>query len=119
MLLPLLLAGCGGAIPAARPASGYAPAPAAASSAQPANLAAIRGRDAAHLIARFGKPHLDLAEGRGRKLQFAGPICVLDAYLYPPASGRGAAVVTWIDARQRDGSAIDQASCVAALTRRR
>jgi hypothetical protein len=119
-LLPVLLAGCGGTIPAARPA-GYAAVPAAPppAPAQPGNLATVRGQDAAHLIARFGQPHLDMAEGRGRKLQFTGPICVLDVYLYPPSSGRGDPVVTWVDARQRDGSAIDQASCVAALTRRR
>jgi hypothetical protein len=48
-----------------------------------------------------------------RKLQFIGPICVLDAYLYP--KGAREAVATYVDARQPDGRDIDRASCVAAL----
>jgi hypothetical protein len=43
-------------------------------------------------------------------------VCVLDAYLYPPASGRGEAIVTYIDARRPDGTDFDRASCLAALT---
>ncbi|WP_066799022.1 hypothetical protein [Sphingomonas soli] len=78
---------------------------------------ALAGQPAARLIAQFGQPHLDMSEGTARKLQFAGPICVLDAYLYP--KGRGEAVVTYFDTRQRDGSPIDPASCVAALAKRR
>ena len=78
--------------------------------------ASVMGRDAAQLIAQFGQPDADVREGPGRKLQFAGPICVLDAYLYP--HGSGAAVVTHVDARQLDGSPIDKASCVAASQRR-
>ena len=49
--------------------------------------------------------------------QFQSGICVLDAYLYPP-SPSGEPRVTYLDAREPDGSAIDRASCVAALTRR-
>jgi hypothetical protein len=51
-------------------------------------------------------------------LQFAGPICILDAYLYPPHPG-AEGEVSYVDARQPDGHDIDRASCVAALTRRR
>ena len=106
----LALAACGGGTsPRARPA-GHVPVPTAA---VPALVGAIRGQPAAPLFAQFGKPQLDLTEGRGRKLQFAGPICVLDAYLYPK-SGREP-VVTYVDARQPDGRDIDRASCVAAL----
>jgi hypothetical protein len=76
----------------------------------------VQGQTGAILLARFGPPRIDLQEGPGRKLQFAGPICVLDAYLY--VKGRGDAVVTHIDTRQRDGKPIDQASCIAALSRR-
>ena len=65
------------------------------------------------LIAQFGEPELDVREGEGRKLQFAGPICVLDAYLY--SKGHREPVVTYVDARQPDGRDIDRASCVAAL----
>lgn len=115
LLAALLLGGCGAATaPAVRPA-GYVPVP--NSAPLPPALAAIKGQSAPRLIAQFGAPLLDLSEGMGRKLQFAGPICVLDAYLYAP-NGRGEPVAVHIDTRQRDGSPIDQASCVAALTKR-
>lgn len=81
-----------------------------------AGMERIVGQNASALIALFGKPDADVSEGNGRKLQFAGAACVLDAYLYP--KGSGSPVVTYIDARQLDGSPIDRASCIAALTRR-
>ena len=80
-------------------------------------LEAVMGRTASALEAQFGRPELDVREGSARKLQFAGPACVLDAYLYPPARG-GEALVTHIDARLPDGRDIDRASCVAALQAR-
>jgi len=111
----LALGGCGGEmIPEARPAA-HVPVPAAAPTAAPASVVAVKGQTAPRLIAQFGQPALDATEGPARKLQFAGPICVLDTYLYPPSSGRGEPVVTWLDTRQRDGGPIDQASCLAAL----
>ena len=109
--LALALAGCGAATP-----------PPASVSARPVNypvsagLATVLGHDAGQLTRLFGQPNADVREGVGRKLQYAGPICVLDAYLYP--QGSAAAVVTWVDARQTDGSPIDKASCVAALQKR-
>ena len=111
----LALGACGGSSAEVRPA-GYVPVPGAV--AAPASISAIKGQTAPRLIAQFGKPQLDVVEGRGRKLQFAGPICVLDAYLYPASNGRGEATVTYLDTRQRDGGPIDQASCVAALSKR-
>lgn len=119
----LALTGCSGEIvPAARPA-GHVPVPGTrpAAPVQPLGpgAAALIGQTAPRLIAQLGRPQLDVSEGPARKLQFAGPICVLDAYLYPPARGRGEAAVTHIDARERDGSPIDPASCVAALGARR
>lgn len=113
----LLLAACSGTVPTARPAAPL-PVPGRVPE-QPGNLAPIRGLTAQQLLARFGQPRLDVTEGKGRKLQFVGPICVLDAYLYPPERGSGAATVTWVDARQRNGSPLDQASCVAALGKRK
>lgn len=84
-----------------------------------AGLERVLGEDAATLTRLLGKPDADLIEGAGRKLQFGSGICVLDAYLYPPANNpRATAVVTHVDARQPDGRPIDRASCVAALTRR-
>lgn len=113
----LALAGCGGG-EVARPAS--IPRPAAPLPVPRTALAAgvdrVQGQTAPRLIAQFGQPQIDMQEGQGRKLQFTGPICVLDAYLY--VQGRGEPVVTHIDTRQRDGTPIDQASCVVALARR-
>jgi len=105
------------------PLSACAAIPAAAPEASPPpmqnvhGLERVIGHSAAQLTQLFGKPDLDLREMGARKLQFRGPICVLDAYLDPPARGREP-VATWVDARQRDGSDIDKASCVAALSRR-
>lgn len=113
----LLVGACGESIPPVRPAS-YVPVPAAAP-APPPSIAAIKGETAPKLLAQFGTPAMDLSEGRGRKLQFAGPICVLDIYLYPPAGRGGEPLATHLDTRQRDGAPIDQASCVAALIKRR
>ncbi|HEU0134384.1 MAG TPA: hypothetical protein VFR28_06145 [Allosphingosinicella sp.] len=80
-------------------------------------LEAVLGRTARILETQLGKPRLDVREGSARKLQFAGPACVLDAYLYPPAAS-GEPIVTHVDARRPDGTDFDRASCVAALTRR-
>jgi hypothetical protein len=115
----LLLSGCGGEIvPAARPAA-YVAVPSAAPAPTGAVTVAVKGQTAPRLIAQFGQPALDASEGPARKLQFAGPICVLDTYLYPPSKGRGEPVVTYLDTRQRDGGPIDQASCLAALAAQR
>ncbi len=97
-----------------------APTPSVVSAPPPsaAGLEAVMGATAQRLIAQFGNPDLDLREGPARKLQFLGPACVLDAYLYPPRGGRGEPVVTHVDARQPDGREMDRASCVAALSAR-
>ena len=79
-------------------------------------LERVIGQNAAGLVRLFGEPDADVREGTARKLQFQSGICVLDAYLYP--SGAGEAKVSYLDARELDGSTIDRASCVAALTRR-
>jgi hypothetical protein len=85
---------------------------------RPTGLERVMGQDARGLVTLFGPANQDVREDNARKLQFAGPICILDAYLYPPAKGREP-VVTYLDARQPDGKDIDRASCVAALTRRK
>ena len=99
------------AAPPVRPAP--PPAPAYANN----GLESVIGHTARALIALFGNPDLDDREGPARKLQFLGPACVLDAYLYPPRAG-AEPIVTHVDARQPDGRDIDRASCVAALSRR-
>jgi hypothetical protein len=77
-------------------------------------LETVIGRTAGYLTGEFGKPDLDIREGTARKLQFSGPACVLDAYLYPPQGG-SEPIVTYIDARAPGGGDFDRASCVAAL----
>lgn len=107
-----LLAGCGGS---ATPAPVVRAAPIPVPQPGMAALTTVMGASANALIGQFGRPQLDISEGSARKLQFGGPICVLDAYLYPPKSGRGDATVTFAETRQRDGKPIDQSSCAAAL----
>ena len=78
-------------------------------------LESVMGANANALIAEFGTPDLDIREGSARKLQFLSPVCVLDAYLYPPRA-RAEPVVTHVDARLPDGRDMDRSSCVAALS---
>ena len=118
-VLGLFLAGCVSA-PAPRPA----PVPertAASFPPRPAldkrGLDGIIGKDAGALKRLFGEPRLDVVEVYGRKLQFAGKACVLDAYLYPEGKGN-AEIVTYVDARRSDGAAVDRAACVEALQAR-
>jgi hypothetical protein len=113
----LVLAGCATRAaeqpaPAARPP---AVAPAAHHRPVVVPLDTVIGRTAAALTASFGRPALDIREGPARKLQFESAVCVLDAYLYPPAAG-GEPIVTHVDARLPDGRDLDRASCIAALT---
>lgn len=110
-LIALPLAGCVSS-PAARPT--LVPGRSAATFST-VGLERVMGQTAPALIALFGNPDADVREGDARKLQFAGPICVLDTYLY---TKDGKQVVTYVDARQPSGATIDRASCVAALTRR-
>jgi len=82
-----------------------------------AGLERVMGKNAAQLIALFGSADLDGREGQARRLQFVGPACVLDAYLFPPKPA-AEPVVTYIDARLPAGDDIDRASCIASLSRR-
>lgn len=108
---PLLaLAAC--AMPAIKPP----PIGRAAVAYTSVGLERVIGQNAAGLVQLFGQPDADVREGAVRKLQFESGFCVLDAYLYPKGSSEPR--VTYLDAREPDGSTIDRASCVAALTRR-
>ncbi|MFC3579653.1 hypothetical protein [Sphingomonas hylomeconis] len=104
----LLLAGC-----AAGGTTGPARAPFVPIPTGTLGLEGVIGQNARGLVARLGTPVADLTEGNARKLQFASGTCVLDAYLYP--KGNAEPTVTYLDARQSDGSPIDRASCVSAL----
>jgi hypothetical protein len=110
----LLLGGCA----AATTRTAVSPPPARIPSSYTAlGLERVNGQTAAALVGLFGQPDADVREGTARKLQFQSGICVLDAYLYPPGANAEPRV-TYLDAREPDGSPIDRASCVAALTRR-
>jgi hypothetical protein len=74
------------------------------------------GLTATDLIQRFGTPTLQIREGNSLKLQFRAQPCVLDAYLYPSATGQGVARVTHVDTRLRSGADTSQATCIAALS---
>lgn len=121
LLLPtLLVAGCASTVPVPRPAA----PPERTAAAYPVRpvldkrgLEAVMGKDIGTLKRLFGEPRLDVVEVVGRKLQFTGKACVLDAFLYPDGKG-GAEIVTHVDARRSDGAAVDRAACVDALTRR-
>lgn len=115
LALTLLLSACAGQQPVSPPPS--APLPVAVAPSSPfAERGELIGRTSAELVGYFGSPALQIHEGVSVKLQFRAPACVLDAYLYPPATG-GAVRVTHVDTRAPGGADVDQAACIAALSR--
>ena len=80
-------------------------------------LEGVMGKDASTLKRLFGEPRLDVVEVYGRKLQFVGKPCILDVFLYPERKG-GREVVTYVDARRSDGTAVDRAACIEGLLNR-
>ena len=111
----LLLAAC--TTPVAQPGGAPAPVSQKPANMHEAGLDRVIGKTAAQLVALFGPADLDGREGQARKLQFVGPACVLDTYLYPSRDG-AEPVAAYIDARLPSGEDIDRASCIAALSRR-
>jgi hypothetical protein len=109
--LALLLSAC--ATAPQRPVAPEQP-PAARPPAEPGSLIGLSPQA---LVGRFGNPVLQIREGRSVKLQFRGPRCVLDAYLYPSGSS-GALRVAHVDTRLPSGADTDQAACVFALGNR-
>jgi hypothetical protein len=105
--LTLVVAAC-----ATRPQQPAAVTPAPAP--QPAEIGSLTGLTAQELVGRFGSPALQIREGTSLKLQFRGPRCVMDAYLYPSV-GSGTLKVTHVDTRTPTGSDFDQAACIFAL----
>ncbi|MFC7535969.1 hypothetical protein ACFQPG_01145 [Sphingomonas sp. GCM10030256] len=104
----LLLAACATKTPPPAPVRPTPPV-------QPVQTGNLIGLSVQELGARFGAPSFQVREGPGLKLQWAGSACVLDAYLYPPASGAGLERVTYVEARRTTGDPTDQAACVAAI----
>ncbi|SEJ80082.1 hypothetical protein SAMN05428950_103229 [Sphingomonas sp. OV641] len=107
----ILLSGCATAVGSAPERAAPVPIPYSG-----VGLERVIGQNANGLVRLFGEPDADVREGNARKLQFQSQICVLDTYLY--TKGTAEPRVTYVDARQPDGRAIDRASCVSALTRR-
>lgn len=84
----------------------------------PQGLGGVIGARADTLTRRFGPPRIDLAEGDARKLQFAGPTCVLDIFLYPVAAA-AELTATHVEARLRQGgAAADPGACIREVERR-
>lgn len=73
------------------------------------------GLTAAELVQRLGNPALQIREGQSLKLQFRAAGCILDAYLYRPASGQGIERVAHVDARLRSGAEMNQRACISEL----
>jgi hypothetical protein len=122
--MALLLASCVSAPETRAPARQTAPIERKAASFPPrpapapiAGLEGVLGKDANAIKRLFGEPRLDVVEVYGRKLQFVGKPCILDAFLYPERKG-GREVVTYVDARRSDGIAVDRVACIEALQRR-
>jgi hypothetical protein len=113
LLLPLVpLAACA-------PTTPTAPRPVAEKPVKlhEAGLERVMGKTGAQLTSLFGDADLDGREGQARRMQFVGPACILDAYLYPSKDG-AEPIVTYVDARLPSGDDIDRASCIASLSRR-
>ena len=107
----LLIGGCA-STPPPEPVQPVAPQPAAADSHDHSTL---DGLTANELGQHFGRPRLQIREGAGTKLQFAGPNCVLDAYLYPSPSGAGVPRVTHVDTRNFQGAPVNAQNCIASI----
>ena len=104
----LVLSAC-----ATRPTPAPEPAPAASAEPETRRLIGLTAQD---LVGHFGIPALQVREGTSLKLQFRGPRCVLDAYLYPQAGGT--LRVTYIDTRAPNGVDTDESGCITALETR-
>ena len=115
-LLALALGGCAsGAKPRPAPVSRPAVRSAGVAAPQvmaPAGLEGVIGSPASALTQRFGPPRIDLVEGDARKLQFAGPTCVLDIYLYPVTAGADLTATHVAARRRQGGAAVDPGDCI-------
>lgn len=113
--MALTLGACAGpAIP--RPSTPSAANPPPTTVVRPVQNNALIGNSADAIGRMFGKPRLDVSEGAGRKLQFAGSNCILDVYFYAPRAGANP-VATHVDARTPDGRSAEVNSCAQSLQR--
>ena len=111
--LALTLGACAGpAIP--RPATPAGRPPPTPTVVRPVQNNALIGSSADAIGRMFGKPQLDVTEGAGRKLQFAGSNCILDIYFYAPRAGANP-VATHVDARTPDGRNAEVNGCAQSF----
>lgn len=120
----LIVAGCAGpAIPRAGSDSGSSarnparPIVTPPPVVRPVQQNMLIGHSADGLTRRYGSARIDVSEGSGRRMQFAGSSCVIDVYIYPPSAG-AAPVATHVDARSPDGRDVDVDRCAQSLQRR-
>lgn len=104
------LAGCSGAPLPPEPAA-VLPTPSPTQRFENGNLIGLTANE---LVARFGRPALQIREGNSVKFQFRGGACVLDAYLYPGVGNQYR--VVQVDARSPSGTDASQSMCIDALT---
>src|SRR4051794_30108323 len=98
---------------APRPQATTTPIPSPQPAPLPTKQSSLFGFNIDELVSHFGKPALQIHEGSSVKLQFRGPRCVLDAYLYPSRDGQ--LRVTYVDTRAPSGADTNQATCISAL----
>lgn len=109
IIAALLIAAC------ARAPRAVEPGPAPVTPDRPSGV--LIGLTASELGQRFGQPSFQVREGPGTKLQWSENGCVLDAFLYPPESGRGVERVLHADARAPSGAGMAIETCLALLAR--
>ena len=80
---------------------------------QPRESGVLIGLTGNDLVSRFGRPILQIREGNSFKIQFRGPLCVLDAFLYPSTGAQYR--VTHVEARSLAGFDTNQSDCIRAL----
>jgi len=110
LIAALLVVGCTPDIQQSPPTAGPPPA-----APVPLQRGTLIGLTATELVQQLGSPALQIREGMSLKLQFRSAGCILDAYLYRPASGQGLERVAHVDSRLRSGADTNQSACIAAL----
>ena len=114
LLVPLFAAACT-PTPDIQAPSLPQPRPSPIVTPMPQQRGGLIGLTASQLVQRLGNPALQIREGQSLKLQFRSAACILDAYLYRPASGQGPELVAHVDTRLRSGADTNQSACIAAL----
>jgi hypothetical protein len=108
LLAGLLLAGCTATTPTVQ-----APPPPPRMAPDPPGLVLILRKSEAEVLALLGAASMSRSEGPARQLQFIRPPCILDAFLYPDATG--VLKVRTAVARKPDGSRMEPGACLTLI----